>query len=538
MSPNVATLSVPTRGLMALYDYQQGAVATTLYDKSRNGHNGTFGAGAAAPTWSAAGLVFAGAQGVSVSFATQAPMTIITALAPSSFAGSQIFIASTANNNQDGIAGGKYQSYVGYGAVHAQILTDTTSPVIFESDRGVEGLEVWENGIPIAFSPQSSFPLTEAIKMIGESAYSSFCFLGTIYYQAIYSVILTNSERLQAYQAIQQILAVRGVTVTIPKILRNSIYTAFGDSITVGSGATVGANAYVSLVAAGRDSIITNEGQGGTQITTQIDNILATTIGPYSASTILTGYNDMRCYGTDATKQATYSATLASALAWLALPESHKVRGTSAAVTYTGAWTAIAQGRVGKYSATAGATASFSLTGTTIYVSYLRYTGTAGNFTVTIDGGAPVTVSANVGVTDCVSRAFSEGLYRVTGLSAGAHTVVLTQVSNTLYFDWAAGFNAPGKLTAPFVYIGNCLRMNATGYAAGSPFNAGSDTAVSQFNALIQTAISTLFSDGLAVLSVDASALYDPSADVYTDNIHPNDQGHAKIAAAFLTVMQ
>jgi hypothetical protein len=43
--------------------------------------------------------------------------------------------------------------------------------------------------------------------------------------------------------------------------------------------------------------------------------------------------------------------------------------------------------------------------------------------------------------------------------------------------------------------------------------------------------------DGLTLKLVDASSAYNPVTDVGVDNIHPNDQGHAKIANAFLLAM-
>lgn len=81
------------------------------------------------------------------------------------------------------------------------------------------------------------------------------------------------------------------------------------------------------------------------------------------------------------------------------------------------------------------------------------------------------------------------------------------------------------------VRIGNCLRMTQAGYheAHGS---AGSDAAVYACNQQIAAACAAA-----GAQLVDACGRYDP-AHVTADLVHPNDAGHAQIAAAFVRPYQ
>jgi lysophospholipase L1-like esterase len=126
-----------------------------------------------------------------------------------------------------------------------------------------------------------------------------------------------------------------------------------------------------------------------------------------------------------------------------------------------------------------------------------------------------------------------------------AHKVIFLTGFNDMRFT---GTDGPGQTTysnnletilaylettGATVYLGNCLKMTASGYALGSPFNVGSDTAVGQFNAII-SARAAAHSN---VILIDASAAYNPNTDVSGDNIHPSNSGHANIANAFLAEM-
>ena len=80
-------------------------------------------------------------------------------------------------------------------------------------------------------------------------------------------------------------------------------------------------------------------------------------------------------------------------------------------------------GMTGIQSTSNGATATYTVRGTKVGIWYLRQAG-AGDFTVAIDGGAPVTVSTAGTPSDAAK-------YEVTGLSAGTHTIVVTKSGTT-----------------------------------------------------------------------------------------------------------
>jgi len=318
--------------------------------------------------------------------------------------------------------------------------------------------------------------------------------------------------------------------------------TAFGDSITAGfvSSSLDPANAYATAVAAGRTWTLTNSGVASTllQDAGQMDAIMGVSTGTASNYFMLSGYNDMRSGGTTAANKATYQDALYSAVAWLAIPDVHKVKALGTSVAYSGAWSpATVHGA--KYTTTNGDSATMTLYGSTIYVVSERVNGQTGTFTLTVDGVSFGTFNCFGNTISPSSRAYCPFLIRITNLTDKAHTVVLAKSGgDVVYFNWAAG--ASGSLTSngPNVFVGNCLRMSAAGYALGSPnYSNGSDTAAYQYNKIIRDVTREFAIDGLNVVYVDASSYYSPAIDVGGDNIHPSIAGHAKIANAFLAQM-
>lgn len=527
-----------TPGTMAVWDMVQGASATTLYDKTANGNNGTLRT-AALPTWTSTGLAFTSTQIVDLTLPATSPMTIITALTPSSFTGTQVFVGATnvaVSNTYDGIVGAHWSSRASYAATGVGLDSgNAVTPAIHASVRGSSSFASWTNGAYDTAVTETTFPDANALVSINNL---SFPFTGTIHYMAVFNKALTDAELLQWYQYISAVLALRGVTFparTAPTT--GVVLKAFGDSITANVGASDAAHAYVGLIGAAQGSTIVDAGISGSQITTQIDSMYATTVAQGQQFSILTGYNDMRNYGTNAAGQLTYQDTLRTGLAFMAIPETAKVRGSSATCTYTGTWTTTAvYGGIGKNSTTSGATAQCPFTGSTLILGYIKLAGTAGTFSVAVDGVTIGTVNANAGVTDGNNRAWSAGEYRVGNLTNAAHTVTLTQLSGTVYLDWLAGL--PLTSRAPTVYVGNTLKMDATGYTlGGASYAHGSDTAVAQFNAIIASTVATLAADGLNVKLVDVSSTYNPLTAGTADDIHPGDVGHAVIANAFLGVI-
>jgi len=318
--------------------------------------------------------------------------------------------------------------------------------------------------------------------------------------------------------------------------------TAFGDSITAGNGASTAANRYANLVAVGKAYTLTNAAVSGSQLAdTGIIDPIYSMPGTYDLNySLLAGVNDMRVRGTDTTKLQTFEDSLGAAIAWLAIPANRRTVG-SLATTNVGTWTATTRYGLttGKKSSTAGDTITFSARGSVVYVAATRLTTGGGTFTVAVDGTVyGGTNSCAAGDTTANGRVYAPILVRVANLPDIVHSVVITLVSSAeVQIDWCGGNSGSSLRTGPNVYLGNCVRLNATGYASGAPYNQGSDAAVFAINRRILSVCKRLAADGLNVAYVDASALYDTSADISVDGIHPNDAGHAHIASAFLREM-
>ena len=315
---------------------------------------------------------------------------------------------------------------------------------------------------------------------------------------------------------------------------------SFGDSITYGVGATTPNLNWVSILADTTRWSVINFGLSGGWVADETDQIFSVAVASNSISTMLTSVNDMRGINTNSTAQAAFGTELYAVIPWLATLDSNKAKGQggSVPVTYTGTWNLPTSG-AGTFTqttcmnaTTVGSTASFSVTGTVVYVASLQQQGNASTFGITIDGTNEGTFKSStvLPTTGSYNRSFGPYGLRFAGLGGGAHTVILTASTGTnggnpVYFCYGAGNAANGS----YAYIGNTLSLTAAGYASGG----GSPTAVSEFNALISSVVRTLAGDGLNVVYVNANAAYNPNTMTVADGIHPNNLGHATIAATF-----
>lgn len=82
----------------------------------------------------------------------------------------------------------------------------------------------------------------------------------------------------------------------------------------------------------------------------------------------------------------------------------------------------------------------------------------------------------------------------------------------------------------PGAYIGNCLRMPQASYSI-PPNDKGSDARVLEFNRVIAQEVRAA-----GCHLVDACAAWDTA--LCDDRIHPNNEGHAALARAFLATMR
>src|SRR4051812_34963113 len=93
---------------------------------------------------------------------------------------------------------------------------------------------------------------------------------------------------------------------------------AFGDSITLSTGASPSSNGYAPVVAAAKGWTLDNHANSGTQASDysggQIDVVLQQTVSDTTKTIMLSGYNDMRAWGSSTTGLTTYADTLRAML--------------------------------------------------------------------------------------------------------------------------------------------------------------------------------------------------------------------------------
>lgn len=279
----------------------------------------------------------------------------------------------------------------------------------------------------------------------------------------------------------------------------------------------------------------------------------------------LHGFNDLRRVGPGATVLEDIQAAYEGLYSWCGLPEASKVRtvttagALNSAVTFSGTWTTwgFAGGKLGAYASTIGASQTFQVTGDTVYVWTMRQNGGTGAASITVDGVDYGSVDSALSYTasGVYNAAYVPVVTRISGLSSGAHTVVVTlTAAATMVVAGAAGFNR-ATVAGPTVLAGNVLRMTSTGYAIASyaANNPGAvsgtwsastepqwmfgDGGVSSYNRRHASAVENLRRDGLSIVLMDVSAQYKPTAMVTADEIHPKANGHALIKSAFAGVL-
>lgn len=349
-----------------------------------------------------------------------------------------------------------------------------------------------------------------------------------------------QAQGLPGYSNYNGSAAVINTATPIPRSLVGGTAVIYGDSVGLGNGATAAPRSYGYLISNTMLWSLTNTSVSGTQLqdTGQANSMLAASISSASLSYFITGYNDMRAFGNGA-GLTSYLHTLNNVMVWLSLPAASKVLGTNAAVTKTGTWaTALNFGRNMEFSSTNGDTLTWtSPAATAVYIGALSNGAPNCNYSVSVDGGGQV---SNVTEPSAVATVLGQtlGLYliRIGGLAATTHSVVFTVGNSTraCFVDYFAT-NTGVSTTGPYLFLGNTIRMNATGYTLGSPnYNHGSDAIVTQYGTSEASAVSPLAADGLNITLVNDSAVYNPATQVSSDNIHPNDTGHLVIANAFL----
>lgn len=306
---------------------------------------------------------------------------------------------------------------------------------------------------------------------------------------------------------------------------------SWGDSLTVGVNASpIGTNSYIHLLEAALPATITNHAVSASQAGNQ-----GTVIESYATSgtdthLLMLGTNDFRMYKADTTKRSFFERAWMQVVTNLALP-SKAVRGSG--LTFTGTWT---NGGSGWNRTTQlGAKVTATVSGSTIYVgSTIQNSGTPnGTANIKVDGTVVGTINSNgVGCMTFLGIDYFPTAYRISGLSAGTHTVEIecTSSGQYLYLDWIAG---SAQAAIPKLYVATLPKMSASRYTT----DGTSDTLLQSYNSFITGAVADLKADGLDITLVDGYGAIDPATGLDPDGIHFNNAGHAQMKEAWMTAI-
>jgi hypothetical protein len=337
-------------------------------------------------------------------------------------------------------------------------------------------------------------------------------------------------------------------------ILHASTYTAFGDSITDrGSScgdATAAANCYADIVAAKENWLLNDQGIGGAQAADQAVRIYNTTVPAIGSPrySFMIGTNDNWGYGQDANKQADFQAINLAELAFLAIPESNKIRPFDSRVNYNGYgwWLSSLYGGGIKsvFCGNPGSSMSIHFAGTVLYLSMGMQDGNNGQFTVSLDGHQIGTFGAygknHAAINTVVYHTkVAPQLIRLTA-SPGRHTATITVLSPTIFFDWAATAQDIDTAEGPLVVAGGPPLQRTDNHLNGYPA-----WELQKYGDMVKANVALLAGDGLNIRYADTTATFansgpdgTPLIDHYIDNpyddVHPNNAGQAALAQTIL----
>ena len=306
-----------------------------------------------------------------------------------------------------------------------------------------------------------------------------------------------------------------------------NLFDTYGDSIDAGTGASPAAAAWAARFAT------YDAGYSGDQAADAAKKIIASTREVPQRCVLLVGVNDARIYQGDTAKREFTHQFMRTCAIWLLCPVRTLGRA-STGVTKTGSWSNTSANNYGLATTQNGATWETTVTGPEIYLGYLiqNNENAHGAADVYIDGAKVDTINTFGAMTTYNGLAYATATKRYSGLSAGSHEVKLVVTSPAgqyFYVDYITGAQ-PG---ATKLLLCNITRQSAAGYSA----NGGSDTITDAYNADIETLRSELASDGFNIALIDNHYSIDPSTDLNSDGIHPNNAGHLKIFNNILNVL-
>jgi hypothetical protein len=244
----------------------------------------------------------------------------------------------------------------------------------------------------------------------------------------------------------------------------------------------------------------------------------------YNAQTLVTymiGTNNLAANGAGSTALSTFLANQEAQAAWWLVPTASKILFNSGSVTYTGTWAADTAPLVGKSTSTNGATATFTGTGTTLYVVTYASNTNASTASLTCD-----TVATGAALNFTAIGGFQTQLTRVTGLSNTSHSCVLTVTAisgGTVDVEWAA-FQSGTNTNTPTVLLGGTPPQQSNASA----------TNLALYRTQTQSAVTTLSGDGYSNIHYVDTTSMTTTANYFNDTYHPDAYGQWLLAAPYV----
>jgi hypothetical protein len=314
-------------------------------------------------------------------------------------------------------------------------------------------------------------------------------------------------------------------------------YNSFGDSITAGFEINPVTFAYPYLVAYDRNLSLTNFGTNGMAAADMGDIEIYPNINPTNSSTnpiytMMIGTNDADVKGAGS-YETVYNLVQQAEISWLGVAQNYKTFGQSASAVTTGTWANDNNylSGVDLKSTTNGPTLSLPITtaGGNIYLWYRIMDGNGGVFTYKLDGGSTTSVNCftSPAISTPLGNTHGVGIVRITGVSAGTHTVLLTVTSSTNAGNIVSvrGIGTPPPNLndpAPKVFVGGVIKqLNDAKSSDTAAYNADALANANLFN-----------SDGLQVWPVDVRVYVNSTTDMGSQ-LHPNSTGQRHLADAF-----
>lgn len=304
-------------------------------------------------------------------------------------------------------------------------------------------------------------------------------------------------------------------------------FVAFGDSITTGFPVS-SSQIWAQQVADYLTTNLINYAVGSSQASDQAYVAQSHQPSDLNIYGVMLGVNDVTIYGDNTVKRQAFKDHMRALVAWLSLPS----RMTGAAMAKTGLWSPFAP--IGSSTFDVGGTATGAVRGSSVYVGFRNQVSaeTEGVSEILVDGVLKATRQGNglsVGPTVLGSdpgnpgyhgRAYGPQCVRVPNLGNGDHSVAVrnTLSSKATLLESVAGIEQEQN---PLIFLLNIpMRTNDPTWRAG-------------YNQALADLASEFVSDGRNVVLVDIASQLN-SSDLYTDGLHINAAGHAKIAAAVI----